>query len=302
MLDVSGITFDDRRKDSAVFVDVGLDTPFTPFSLWQLQENLRKRHVYTAVRIDNGRLRLELARADGGSDGLRQSVSLKRFIASVFGEVLLGDDAERQAHTPVTPITVFRKSSEVALDPLAAVTTRQLSHYMDRLSHEGESDGSWGGVLAGSWNTGIASRDYLCVSFDTPGTAVDTFDKAFDTTFAGTCTVAIQAFDTQPGTLLFSLEYGGSFPLDLERAETFGFSGIQKHPGTPHIVMAVVRRAVHQDPSRVHEQNLWNAIMFAQSLGCHPVGEIAVLWDEYNRSVRRLGPLGNATKTVPPSQ
>jgi hypothetical protein len=299
--EASGITFDNRRKDAAVRVDVGIDTPFKPFGLWQLQESLRRRRVYANVRIDNGRLRLELPHIGAASEELTRE-ELTGFVATAFEQNLIGDEANAQAHTPVKPITVFRKTGEVALDPLAVVTTRQLSHYMADLSHTRKFDGSWSGVLAGSWNTSVIGRDYLCVSFDTPGIAVDTFAQAFDTSFAGSCTVSIQAFDTQPGNLLFSLEYGGSFPLNLVRAEAFGFSGIQKHPGTPHIVMAVVRRAAHQDPARAHEQNLWNAIMFAQSLGCHPVGEIAVLWDEYNRSVRKLGPLGNGIKTVSPSQ
>lgn len=300
MLEVSGITFDDRRKDSAVLVDVGLDTPFTPFRLWQLQEGLRKRNVYANVRIDDGRLRLELARADGGNEGLRQSVGLKRFVATAFGEVLLGDAADAQAHTPVRPITVFRKTGEVALDPLAVVTTRQLSHYMAHLSQAHKFDGSWSGVLAGSWNTSVASRDYLCMSFDTPGTAVDTFDEVFDVAFAGTCTLTVQAFGTQSGTLLFSLEYGGSFPLNIGRAEAFGFFGIRKRPGTPHVVLAVVQCAADQDPKTAYHQNLWNAIMFAQALGCHPVGEIAVHWDEYNRSMRTLGPLSSGIQPGSP--
>lgn len=296
MLEVSGVNFDYRRKDAAMLVEVGIDTLFRPFNLWQLQESLRKRRVYAEVRIDNGRLRLELPHIGIASEALRH------FIAGQFEETLFGDEADAQARMPVEPITVFRKTGEVALDPLAPITTRQLSYYMAHLSHKHDFDGSWSGVLAGSWRRNLVGCDYLCVSFDTPGIAIDIFPEAFNTSFAGSCAVSIQAYDVQPGTLLFSLEYGGSFPLNLAQAEALGFSGVQKRPGTPHIVLTVVRQAVHQDAKKAHEQNLWNAILFAQALGCHPVGEIVILWDDYNSSTRKLGPMSNEIRTVLPSK
>lgn len=288
MSKTSGITFGYRRLDTAVLVDVGPDKPFKPFHLWWLQECLSKQQrVYPTVRIEKGHLRIELPHFGVASSELVQ------YISAMFEENLDGDEAEAQAHTPVEPITVFRRAGQIALDPMVAITTRQLSCQMERLGREHGFGGSWTGKLAGGWSTDLANRDYLCVSFDTPAVTIDEFPKVFKATFAGTCMVSIRAYDTPPETILFTLEYGGGFPLNLARAASFGFTGTQKQLGSRHLITTLAKRSRHQDPMEAHEQNLWSAITFAQALGCHPVGEITVTWSDYDRSVRRLGPLGN---------
>lgn len=280
---VNGVKFGYLKTGATALAEVDPDIPFLPFRLWLFQDNLQhERQVYSEIRIENDKLRLEFPGYGVADDDLFERIRL------IFAET------HDQPHLPIRPVTVFRRRGDVALDPTVPITVTRLSQYMRALSVKHDFDPLWRGKMD--------SDCYLSVSFDTPQVAVDKYAEIFEPSFEGACTISIRTYNVPPGMLQFMLTYGGMFSLDLGRAEAYGFANIEKLPGMEYKVMAFGRRSTGMTSVAAFQQDLNRAVLFAQALGCHPVGGVSVLTDRYTRTVRQLGPLGDWVSSVPPGQ
>lgn len=276
---LKGVSVTYQPRGNTTIVTLDPETYFTPFRLWEMRQELemicelRDVQVFLDVTIKNGKLHLEFSNYGRPEGSLFQRI--KRLLAPVTP----GDLA-------IKPLALFRKEGEIALDPSVPISVERLNSFMADISTKYKLDSRWCAKLN--------NHGYLCVWLENTQLDIEDLATVFEPTFLGTCIIRARTYLAEPHQVVYTLTYGGAFPLNLRRAGHYGFYGLKSVRSQPYTYRVCGPRANDLDT------DLDRCVYLAQALGCLPVEGVSLHWRQFHVAVRPPMPLTIWLQPDPP--